>query len=316
MPILWGHLRALMMAIIVLAALSLVVVLYVTDRPASNSWRGRSWVSNGTVRALSKGAPVPITIVMMTYRRVEALLANPVFRDIVPLREVDRAILVWNDAASDPPPALTQHFQSLGIADKVVIIRPKRNSLNNRYVPYDAIRTSTVFTIDDDFQVDVTGFRIGLFWAMRHPTRLVGFYPRRLRRDPPTYEFPSRAGDSYNALLPGGGLFMPVRFLHAYSSATYDAQRTFVDDVGNCEDILLQFVVPPGMHPPLLIAPTSGRLDSFTRPFTSDEYDRRTGISRAPGHPQKRLRCIERFANDLGWPLVESTAFQSRSPTH
>jgi hypothetical protein len=69
------------------------------------------------------------------------------------------------------------------ILSQVFIVKPPRNSLNNRFIPYKEIRTDCVFSIDDDFSVNQTALELGFAWWQVNPYRLVGFYPRRIEKD-------------------------------------------------------------------------------------------------------------------------------------
>ena len=53
--------------------------------------------------------------------------------------------MVWN---SPTPPSDDLHWPDIGV--EVAVVLAEKNSLNNRFVPWDAIKTEAVLSIDDD----------------------------------------------------------------------------------------------------------------------------------------------------------------------
>ena len=90
------------------------------------------------------------TVVFMTYKR-HSLVKDAVamFRGV---RELHRVVVVWNDLGRDPETVdeLREVRLDDGDAASVVVVRPHANSLNNRLVPYDVIKTECVMQLDDD----------------------------------------------------------------------------------------------------------------------------------------------------------------------
>lgn len=60
-----------------------------------------------------------------------------------------QVIIVWNDVTAQVPEDLTRALPK----DKLFIMRPKQNSLQNFFLPMDLIRTDAVLTMDDDVRV-------------------------------------------------------------------------------------------------------------------------------------------------------------------
>ena len=90
------------------------------------------------------------TVVFMTYKRHNLVKdAVAMFRGV---RELHRVVIVWNDLGRDPETVdeLREVRLDDGDAASVVVVRPHANSLNNRLVPYDIIKTECVMQLDDD----------------------------------------------------------------------------------------------------------------------------------------------------------------------
>ena len=56
---------------------------------------------------------------------------------------------MWNDVNGSVSENLTQVLPE----GKLLIVRPKANSLQNRFLPLDLIRTDAVLTLDDDVRI-------------------------------------------------------------------------------------------------------------------------------------------------------------------
>lgn len=96
------------------------------------------------------------TIVMLTYER-ESVLINSLSR-LYLLPYLNKVIVVWN---SEKPPSSDLKWPEIGVPIKIV--KAAKNSLNNRFLPFDAIETEAILSIDDDAHLRhdeiVFGFR-------------------------------------------------------------------------------------------------------------------------------------------------------------
>lgn len=83
------------------------------------------------------------TIVMLTYEREQVLLSS--LARLYGLPYLNKVIVVWN---SPKPPTEDLRWPDIGVP--VVVVKALRNSLNNRFLPYDAIETEAILSVDDD----------------------------------------------------------------------------------------------------------------------------------------------------------------------
>ena len=108
------------------------------------------------------------TVVMLTYER-EQVLVNSLAR-LYGLPYLNKVIVVWN-SPNPPPPQL--EWPDIGV--EILVIKAEKNSLNNRFLPFDAIETEAVLSVDDDAHLRhdeiIFGFRV---WR-ENRDRLVGF---------------------------------------------------------------------------------------------------------------------------------------------
>ena len=73
-----------------------------------------------------------------------------------------QVIVLWNDANGSVPENLTQVLPE----DKLLIVRPRANSLQNRFLPLDLIRTDAVLTLDDDVRISNYDYTLAFRWII------------------------------------------------------------------------------------------------------------------------------------------------------
>ena len=108
------------------------------------------------------------TVVMLTFERDQVLVSS--LARLYGLPYSNKVVVVWN---SPRPPASDLQWPDIGVP--IHVIRTEANSLNNRFLPFDAIETEAVLSVDDDAHLRhdeiIFGFRV---WR-EHRDRLVGF---------------------------------------------------------------------------------------------------------------------------------------------
>ena len=68
-----------------------------------------------------------------------------------------KAILIWNDIGAKVPDSIIASLPK----EKLFIVRPRNNSLQNRYLPMDIIRTDAILNLDDDIRVSNADYTLG-----------------------------------------------------------------------------------------------------------------------------------------------------------
>ena len=152
-------------------------------------------------------------------------------------------IVIWNDINGSIPENFTHELPE----DRLFIVRPKSNSLQNRFLPMNLIRTDAVLTLDDDVRISNYDFTLAFRWSTRistansaklalnysqnrliklfssrawqeHPTNIVGFITRNVGRNKfGRFEYQGQTDCHYNLVLTGASFFhryyLYVRFL-------------------------------------------------------------------------------------------------------
>ena len=74
-----------------------------------------------------------------------------------------QVIVIWNDINGSIP----ENFSQVLPEDQLFIVRPKTNSLQNRFLPLDLIRTDAVLTLDDDVRISNYDYTLAFRWSIR-----------------------------------------------------------------------------------------------------------------------------------------------------
>jgi alpha-1,4-N-acetylglucosaminyltransferase EXTL3 len=225
------------------------------------------------------------------------------------LPHLNKVVVVWNSDQSKP----TDSIQWPDIGAEVVVIQTERNSLNNRFIPYDDITTEAVLSIDDDAHLRhdeiLFGFRV---WRESRD-RIVGF-PGRF------HAWNAKDGQwNYNSnhtcelsMVLTGAAFFHKYYMYLYTNWMPAYIRELVDEFMNCEDIAMNFLVSHlTKKPPIKV----------TSRWTFKCPGCPVALSQSQEHFDERHICINRFMKVFGYmPLlftqyrVDSVLFKTRLP--
>nr|CAD7405404.1 unnamed protein product [Timema poppensis] len=238
------------------------------------------------------------TIVMLTYER-EQVLINSLSR-LYGLPYLNKVIVVWN---SPRPPLEDLRWPEIGVP--VHVIKASRNSLNNRFLPYDAIETEAILSVDDDAH-------------LRHDEIMFGFRVWREQRDR-VVGFPGRfhawdlnhQGWLYNSnyscelsMVLTGAAFIHKYYTYLYSYWLPQAVRDKVDEYMNCEDIAMNFLVSHITRKPPVKVTSRWTFRCPGCPVSLSEDDT---------HFQERHKCINFFTQVFGYTPLLNTQFRADS---
>lgn len=215
---------------------------------------------------------------------------------------VQEIVVVWNKGQ---PPDPESDFDS---AVPVRIRVEKRNSLNNRFEPDPLIKTRAVFELDDDIMMTCDDLERAFKAWRDHPERIVGFYPRLIDGSPLKYrnERYARNRRGYNMILTGAAFLDSEMAFSKYWSQEADQGRELVDELFNCEDILLNFI---------LANSTASRTAEYIHPAWAVDTSKlsSSAISRdTEAHYRKRTNCLLKFSELYGGLPSRKWEFGSR----
>uniref|UniRef100_A0A1I7SL72 Glyco_transf_64 domain-containing protein n=2 Tax=Bursaphelenchus xylophilus TaxID=6326 RepID=A0A1I7SL72_BURXY len=231
------------------------------------------------------------TVVILAYKRDDQL--NYTLNSFDGLANLDKIIVIWNDVSR----AVRKDIIPV-IHVPIVVLKMKKNSLNNRFLPIDLIETEAVLNMDDDFNVKHSVMDL-MFEVWKSNRRaIVGpnyrygtVYPDGKRQ----YGMPKKG--IYNMVLTSGAIIH--RDLNiAYTTLMYPEIRSQIDEMLNCEDIAINFLAAH-LYPPL------GAIKVTTDENTVGKFAS-TGLhQRGKSHYKDREKCLEDFIRIYGYmPLV------------
>ena len=170
----------------------------------------------------------------MTYQRDQVLYNQLEMLNETPF--LNKILVIWNNIEREPPLS----WPRLNVP--VYFIKAQKNSLNNRFIPYDLIETEAVLSLDDDMDLKraeiVLAFRV---WRQDR-TKIVGFPARHHARYGDSMFYNSNHTCQHSMVLTGAA-FLHKNYLHAYTYGLPKIIHQKVDELMNCEDIAMNFLV-------------------------------------------------------------------------
>ncbi|KAL4422923.1 hypothetical protein ABPG75_009120 [Micractinium tetrahymenae] len=245
------------------------------------------------------------TLMVMSYdRRLKEL--QWYVRHYSQCPSVGEVLVVWNRG---PPPVPER---DLPAAVPVRVRVEPNNSMNNRFRPDPELSFRSVLSLDDDILMPCSTVEAAFAAWRSQPQRLLGFYPRLLLPEqpggPPVYQFEEFVFEkgAYNTILAGAAFMDAHTFFPLYFADATAPARALVDEVFNCDDLLLNFVVANW---------TAHSEAELSAPAQLMRPRRRLDLSRLSGvgisHDQSRFkvaadRCLVSFTRLFGGcPLVQ-----------
>lgn len=255
------------------------------------------------------GGNVPreqFTVVMLTYEREEVLMNS--LERLNGLPYLNKVVVVWN---SPKLPSEDLLWPDIGVP--IMVVRTEKNSLNNRFLPWNEIETEAILSIDDDAHLRhdeiMFGFRV---WREARD-RIVGFPGRYHAWDIPhqSWLYNSNYSCELSMVLTGAAFFHKY-YAYLYSYVMPQAIRDMVDEYINCEDIAMNFLVSHiTRKPPIKVTSRW----TFRCPGCPQ------ALSHDDSHFHERHKCINFFVKVYGYmPLlytqfrVDSVLFKTRLP--
>ncbi|KAL7589265.1 hypothetical protein Lser_V15G36451 [Lactuca serriola] len=216
---------------------------------------------------------------------------------------VREILVVWNKGKPPNPSELES-------AVPVRIRVEEKNSLNNRFRVDPFIKTKAVLELDDDIMMNCDDLERGFKVWRENPTRLVGFYPRLVTAPPPLKYRPekhARKHDGYNMVLTGAAFVDREFAFERYWSEEAELGRKMVDEVFNCEDVLMNFLYSnstPGGHSV-----------EYIKPAWAIDTSKFSGVAisgNTQAHYRVRSRCLEKFTELYGGITEWKVGFRRR----
>lgn len=236
---------------------------------------------------------------MLTYEREQVLMDS--LGRLYGLPYLHKVVVVWN---SPKPPLEDLRWPEIGV--EVNVVRASKNSLNNRFLPYDVIETEAILSVDDDAHLRhdeiLFGFRV---WR-ENRDRVVGF-PGRFH----AWDLNNNAAWNYNSnyscelsMVLTGAAFFHKYYTYLYTYTLPQAIRDKVDEYMNCEDIAMNFLVSHITRKPPVKVTSRWTFRCINCPISLSEDDT---------HFQERHKCINYFTQIFGYMPLLNTQYRADS---
>ncbi|XP_013877902.1 exostosin-1b [Austrofundulus limnaeus] len=207
-------------------------------------------------------------------------------------------IVLWN---CDKPLPAKHRWPATSVP--VIVIEGENKVMSSRFLPYDSITTDAVLSLDEDTVLSTTEVDFAFTVWQSFPERIVG-YPARSHfwdSNKERWGYTSKWTNDYSMVLTGAAMFH--RYYHfLYTHYLPTNLKNMVDQLANCEDILMNFLVSAVTKlPPIKV--TQKKQYKETMMGQSSRASRWAD----PDHFAQRQTCMNKFASWFGtMPLIHS----------
>ncbi|XP_042291322.1 exostosin-1b [Thunnus albacares] len=207
-------------------------------------------------------------------------------------------IVLWN---CDKPLPAKHRWPATSVP--VIVIEGENKVMSSRFLPYETIMTDAVLSLDEDTVLSTTEVDFAFTVWQSFPERIVG-YPARSHfwdSNKERWGYTSKWTNDYSMVLTGAAIYH--RYYHyLYTNYLPTSLKSMVDQLANCEDILMNFLVSAVTKlPPIKV--TQKKQYKETMMGQSSRASRWAD----PDHFAQRQTCMNKFASWFGaMPLVYS----------
>ncbi|KAI9364524.1 glycosyl transferase family 64 domain-containing protein [Zopfochytrium polystomum] len=249
------------------------------------------------------GAFDKCTLMIQVYDRTKTILERLKFYHTFHL--LDSIVVVWNNLNATPPVISTAPWSKKSGSKRepsknqfyipIHFLRQKKNSINNRYIPFPEIKTDCIISMDDDWDMphDHLAYAIQLFQGdfFNH---LIGFqHQGRVHLPGETggdetkaWKYSTENSKQVSIVLPSGAVFHR-KYLDMYTNHIPAHAREKVDELMNCEDILFNMMIANATQSgPVVVGLFAKGLQMG-------------GLWKNPSHFDKRSACMSYFVEHV-----------------
>ncbi|KAG9283741.1 exostosin-1a [Astyanax mexicanus] len=207
-------------------------------------------------------------------------------------------IVLWN--CDKPLPA---KHRWPATPQPVVVIEGESKVMSSRFLPYSSIVTDAVLSLDEDTVLSTTEVDFAFTVWQSFPERIVG-YPARSHfwdANKERWGYTSKWTNDYSMVLTGAAFYHRY-YNYLYTNYLPASLKSMVDQLSNCEDILMNFLVSAVTKMPPIKVTQKKQYKETMMGQTS-----RASRWADPDHFAQRQTCMNKFASWFGtMPLVHS----------
>ncbi|KAG2468540.1 EXT1A protein, partial [Polypterus senegalus] len=207
-------------------------------------------------------------------------------------------IMLWN---CDKPLPLKNKWPSTLVP--IIFIDGESKAMNSRFVPYGIIQTDAVLSLDEDTVLSTNEVDFAFTVWQSFPDRIVGYPARSHYWDSSKgrWSYTSKWTNEYSMVLTGAAFYH--RYYHfLYSHYLPASLHNMVDQMANCEDILMNFLVSAVTQlPPVKVTQKKQYKETMM------QQGSKSSRWADPDHFAQRQTCMNSFASWFGFlPLLSS----------
>ncbi|KAB0371970.1 hypothetical protein FD755_016908, partial [Muntiacus reevesi] len=207
-------------------------------------------------------------------------------------------IVLWN---CDKPLPAKHRWPATSVP--VVVIEGESKVMSSRFLPYDNIITDAVLSLDEDTVLSTTEVDFAFTVWQSFPERIVG-YPARSHfwdNSKERWGYTSKWTNDYSMVLTGAAIYHKY-YHYLYTHYLPASLKNMVDQLANCEDILMNFLVSAVTKLPPIKVTQKKQYKETMMGQTS-----RASRWADPDHFAQRQSCMNSFASWFGYmPLIHS----------
>ncbi|KAH7573941.1 hypothetical protein ACOSP7_007889 [Xanthoceras sorbifolium] len=277
-------------------------------------------VSSGTCDPTNQPDPLSfrwdqITVLINGYseHRIPLLQSIAATYSASPL--VSSVLVLWGNP-STPTEILSQLSRNLSLSSSlgtasIFLVRQSTSSLNARFIPRSSIRTHAVLICDDDVEIDRESFEFAFRVWQSNSDRLIGTFVRSHDVDLSRREWIYTVHPDKYSIVLTKFMILKSTYLWRYTcggGAAMAETRRMVEEMRNCEDILMNFVVAEETNAgPVMVG--AERVRDWGDARNENDHGgeglgsriSEVGLSSRRGeHRKRRGRCIREFHRVLG----------------
>lgn len=214
---------------------------------------------------------------------------------------VSKITVLWTADASPPPLSDWAYLGGFPPSTNLQLVLNSNTSAASRFLHSAVSPTAAVLTLDDDTSLSTDEINFAFSVWQSFPDRLVGFPGRNHYWDDlkKSWRYTSKWSNEYSMVLTSAA------FHHRYYGRLYrdhvpDILKQTVDELDNCEDILMNFLVSHVTHKPPIKVTQRKKCKEVGQAGVKNPWS-------DPQHFYQRQACINSFVAGFGYmPLLKS----------
>ncbi|XP_073711744.1 exostosin-1 [Misgurnus anguillicaudatus] len=207
-------------------------------------------------------------------------------------------LVLWN---CEKPPPPRNKWPS--ISTPFTVIESKKKTMSGRFYPHLAIKTDAVLSLDEDSVLSTNEVDFAFIVWQNFPDRIVGYPARSHYWDSGKgrWGYTSKWTNEYSMVLTGAAFYHRY-YHHLYTYYLPTSLLSMVDQLANCEDILMNFLISAVTKlPPIKVTQKKQYKETMM------QQGSKSSRWADPDHFAQRQSCMNSFTSWFGFmPLLHS----------